>query len=68
MTEDVIPVGRGQDGIRERRVYRDSQNRRWLYGNWDAHPSLRAVHDDESPMKESDAESRAQRGDLLDDY
>ena len=40
ITEEVIPVGRGQDGIREKRVYRDSLNRRWIYGNWDAHPSF----------------------------
>lgn len=47
ITEEVITVGSGQEGIRQRRVYRDSQNRRWLFSNWDAHPSF-TLHEAES--------------------
>lgn len=43
LTETVVPNadGAGNDGIRELRVYQDGKGRRWLFSNWDAHPSFR---------------------------
>ena len=46
-TEEVISgVGRnGEDGIIRKRVYVDRNGKRWIYKNWDAHPSFQSTED-----------------------
>ena len=44
-TEEVISgVGRnGEDGIIQKRVYVDNNGKKWIYKNWDAHPSFQST-------------------------
>ena len=49
-TEEAITVGRGQEGIRQRRVYKDPQKRCWIYGNWDAHPSFKLYEESDTRL------------------
>ena len=43
--EEVLSgVGRnGEDGIIRKRVYADDNGKRWIYKNWDAHPSFQST-------------------------
>ena len=45
VTEEVLSgVGRnGEDGFIQKRVYVDDNKKRWIYKNWDAHPSFEFV-------------------------
>ena len=45
ITEEVISgVGRnGEDGIIQRRVYVDNNGKKWIYKNFDAHPSFQST-------------------------
>ena len=47
--EITVPnVGRnGEDGIMVKRVYSDSEGRRWIYSNWDAHPTFKLLENNE---------------------
>ena len=49
-TEEVLSgVGRnGEDGIIHKRIYADSNGTRWIYKNWDAHPSFQSTENSES--------------------
>ena len=43
LTEEAISNigGSGRDGIIQKRIYKDEHGRRWIYSNWDAHPTFR---------------------------
>ncbi len=45
VTEEVLSgVGRnGEDGFVQKRVYVDDNKKRWIYKNWDAHPSFKSL-------------------------
>ena len=48
-TEEVLSgVGRnGEDGIIHKRTYSDSNGTRWIYKNWDAHPTFQSAENSE---------------------
>ena len=45
VTEEVLSgVGRNsEDGFVQKRVYIDGNKKRWIYKNWDAHPSFKLL-------------------------
>ena len=48
-TEEVLSgVGRnGEDGIIHKRIYSDRNGTRWIYKNWDAHPTFQSKENSE---------------------
>ena len=48
-TEEVLSgVGRnGEDGIIHKRIYSDKNGTRWIYKNWDAHPTFQSTGNSE---------------------
>tara|TARA_Y100000766_G_C18903806_1_gene604752 strand:+ start:1895 stop:2281 length:387 start_codon:yes stop_codon:yes gene_type:complete len=49
-TKEVLSgVGRnGENGIIHKRIYADSNGTRWIYKNWDAHPTFQSTQNSES--------------------
>jgi len=47
--EEVLSgVGRnGEDGTIHKRIYSDSNGTRWIYKNWDAHPTFQSTENSE---------------------
>ena len=47
--EEVLSgVGRnGEDGIIHKRIYSDKHGTRWIYKNWDAHPTFQSTENSE---------------------
>ena len=48
-TEEVLSgVGRnGEDAIIHKRIYSDKNGTRWIYKNWDAHPTFQSAENSE---------------------